>query len=599
MKHNRIKKGFRFVRDLVRHFTVDFLAYAKKAWQAQLVRLYLLSFIRQLIHHLNQFRIYLYVNGIQQHHINEEGMCRLSDTARGLHMLLPKGEAYTYSILVAVDDAAPALLKRSLRSALNQSAPFCQVIIGLMRPPSLEIETILAEIRTEKRVEVLSIDGAATETEAINVLAQAANGRYLFILGQEDWMRPDCLLRFEQTLRTLPEPENAVVYCNGNEVTDRGFFVPETEWRQPPCVIFPYFFKFFKEKGVLIPSVLWKKIGGLSSKAKGAEYEALLLELDLQGALFEHLPLALYAIPHGGRGLKTKCLEQFLEQLRHYSVRKGIKWEWTEGYRSDCVRALPAVDATLSIQVIIPYKDQRELTLRCVESVLNQKEVTCQITAIDNASTDASIGKQIEQMGGEVLTIREPFNYSRLNNRAVRETKKGAHCQILVFLNNDVELQSDALFEMLRWICQPKIGMVGCRLHYPDGRLQHGGVVINPQGLEEMRWEHVEKLRPFEEMVRSKELGFFDAVTAACAMVKREHFLAVGGFDEIWHPIGYSDTQLAALLARKGLKSFYTPYAVGTHHESVSRKKSIEDFENSKWLHSLLEKRQKWGMPHY
>lgn len=211
------------------------------------------------------------------------------------------------------------------------------------------------------------------------------------------------------------------------------------------------------------------------------------------------------------------------------------------------------------------------------------------ITAVDNRSSDPSIAEAIKKLGGEVIHIDEPFNYSRLNNLAVNRTQTANDCDMLLFLNNDVELEPDALSEMVRWCAQPGIGMVGCRLNYPDGRLQHGGVRLYTGMKKAMRWDHIEKFRSFDEMDESKTLGLFDAVTAACAMMKRKTFLEVGGFDEVWYPIGYSDTNLAIKLAARGLKCFYTPYGVGIHHESISRKTSIEDFENSWWLHNLLK----------
>jgi len=141
---------------------------------------------------------------------------------------------------------------------------------------------------------------------------------------------------------------------------------------------------------------------------------------------------------------------------------------------------------------------------------------------------------------------------------------------------------------MTRWIDQPHIGMVGCRLNFPDGRLQHGGVTLDHKGDEGMHWNHVERLLDFDKMNITKKLGVFPAVTAACALIKKKDFLGVSGFDETWYPIGYSDTNLAVKLGNIGLKCFYTPYAVGVHHESVSRKDSFEDYENSWWLHNLL-----------
>ena len=144
--------------------------------------------------------------------------------------------------------------------------------------------------------------------------------------------------------------------------------------------------------------------------------------------------------------------------------------------------------------------------------------------------------------------------------------------------------------EMSRWIDQPQIGMVGCRLHYPDGSLQHGGVDIYSRGpITRMTWEHIERFSTFDKTMNlTKRIRIMKAVTAACAMVKRQTFLDVGGFDEVWYPIAYSDTNLAVKLTMKGLKCLYTPYAVGIHHESVSRScDNIEDYENSRWLHQL------------
>jgi GT2 family glycosyltransferase len=407
------------------------------------------------------------------------------------------------------------------------------------------------------------------------------------VLREEDWLRPDFLLRCEQTLRIFPDAEKKVLYCNLNKISDKGYFLPNSEYRQPKQLCFPFFFYPFVEKGLLIPAALWKQTGGINLQHKGAEYEHLLLQLDVAGATFQHIPLNLYSIRFSVKQGENKSQAALLQVLEHYSKSKRLNWQWLPGYQAPSVRAIPALPR-YSIQIVIPYKDQKELTMKCMHSLMRQEDVQFQVTAVDDCSKDASIAQEIERMGGEIISIQEPFNYSRLNNLAVKLTQKAKHCEVVLFLNNDVELEPNALSEMLRWVDQPQIGMVGCRLHYPDGRLQHGGVGINFHGREEMRWEHIEKLRRFDEMKVTKALGIFDAVTAACAMMKRQTFLEVGGFDEIWYPIGYSDTNLAVKVAARGLKCFYTPYAVGVHHESVSRKSSIEDYENSWWLHHLL-----------
>lgn len=586
------------MRDLALHFSKDLSAYFYKGWQASLIGPYALSFARSLIFYLNQFRIYLHINGIQHHHIREDKIKRLQQTTEGLHSLLPRHLQFSFSILLAVDDPRPSFFEESLLSALSQTAPQLEVLVGLMHPPSEKIRRVLLKAQEAKgeRLKIFELFGLGKRQEVINALADEAKGQYFLILGEEDWIRPDALFRYEQTLRIFSEPERKVLYCNSNRMNDKGYFVPESEYRQPATLTFPYFFKPFEEKGVLVPASLWRAVNGLTLKSEGAEYERLFLQFDLHGASFQQLPLILYSVRASSQKTEKKSMEVFLQVLEEYSQAKGLDWKWVPGLRNDTVRAIPRASSS-SIQVIIPYKDQRELTMKCINTLFKQKGVQFHVTAVDNGSHDLSIGEEIEKLGGEVLRIEEPFNYSRLNNLAVKMTKEAAGCDLLLFLNNDVELEPDALNEMLRWVDQPSIGMVGCRLHYPDGRLQHGGVVINPHGREEMRWEHVEKLRRLDELHIAKELGFCDAVTAACAMVKRTVFLDVGGFDEVWHPIGYSDTHLAVKLASKGLRSFYTPYAAGIHHESVSRKSAIEDYENSWWLHRLLLEQETASRP--
>jgi GT2 family glycosyltransferase len=590
-----MKRSLRFLQELFLHFSRDLSTYFYKGWQARLMRHYLKAFARSLIFYLNQCRIYLYSHGIQQHHIREENIKKLQMTSQGLHNLLLQDARFSYSILIPVAQPQPAFFQETLESALNQSAPLLEILIGLMQPPSPEIMEILSHAQqcNAAKLQIFHFFQMSEKREVINQLAEKATGHFLLMMDAEDWIRPDFLLRCEQTLRIFPDFERRVLYCNLNALSDKGYFIPNSEYRQPSSLCFPFFFKCFVEKGLLIPTALWKKAGGLHAHCKGAEYENLLLQLDLADAAFQHIPLNLYSFRFTAKRNEVKSQKAFLEVLEKYSQARQLDWKWSPGYQEHSVRAIPSLSFDHSIQVIIPYKDQKSLTMKCIHHVLKQKDVHFKITAVDNRSTDASIAREIKALGGEVIAVDEPFNYSRLNNLAVKATQTAADCDVLLFLNNDVELEPNALSEMLRWIDQPQIGIVGCRLHYPDGRLQHGGIRINFYGKEEMRWEHIEKLRRFEDMNLTKTLGFFNAVTAACAMIKRQIFLEVGGFDEIWYPIGYSDTNLAAKIAAKGLKSFYTPYAIGIHYESVSRKSSIEDYENSWWLHHLLMDNQK------
>ena len=565
-----IKKGGNLLRDMLRFF--------HRGWQARLLVSYARSFVSSLLLHLNQFRHSLYSGGMELHTIKDHQITKLKSTTRGLHSLLPPDARFTFSILMIVDKPDHNFFKISLESALEQSAPHVEILLGCVQPMSDEIRDVIAHFETEYRsaLNVYPLNDQDTHAD----LAKRAKGHFHLLLGQEDWIRPDLLFRYEQTLRILQDSENTVLYCRSNQLRGRNAFIPECIRKPCARLTFPYFFDRVETAGLLVPSTLWRKIEKYSLGVDVEERE-LLLRLDLAGAKFQPVPFCLYSVRRGS----DEKAPMSLSVLEKYTIAKGLTWQWHPGYNGK-PRAIPTLPNRPHIQVIIPFNDQKEITLKCIHSILKQKNISTKITAIDNRSVDRTITREIRDLGGEVIVIDEPFNYSRLNNLAVQQTKTASDCEILLFLNNDVELESNALEEMLRWIDQPLIGIVGCRLHFPDGKLQHGGVRLLPHETM-MRWEHREKFRHFEDLDASKSLGIVDAVTAACAMIKRQTFLDVGGLDEIWYPIGYSDTNLAMKLAARGLKCFYTPYAVGTHHESISRKTAIEDYENSWWLHHL------------
>lgn len=585
-----LSKNFKKITNLIR----DFLGYFRRGLRQKQFRLYFNSFSQLVVHHLNRLRHSLYTNGIQLCDIHDPKLPALHRRVVGLHSLLPYNPLYSYSILLPLSNPNPHFLKATLDSLRQQTASKLEILIGFDKQPSQEILKIVEGFKKENpnNIKIYPFNPHVNKDHfVINDLASKATGHYLFLIGQEDWIRPDLLFRYEQTLRILQKPETTILYCDENQINHAGHFVPLSEWRKATHLHFPYFFEPIGEKSLLIPKALWQKVNGIKTHHRGYEIQDLLLQMEAIGAIFQHVPFSLYAA-RSKKDNKHNSYSSFIKVLQEYTKEKKLDWKWIPGYGQSRARAIPRLKPH-KVQIVIPFKDQKELTLKCIHTVLKQKEVPFVITAIDNNSQDQSIAEELRLLGVEVLAINEPFNYSRLNNLAVKMTKSALDCDLVLFLNNDVELDSEALLEMVRWIDQPNIGMIGCRLHYPDGRLQHGGVKLDHSHLTEMRWEHIEKLRTFEQMDETKQLGVVEAVTAACALVKRSTFLAVGGFDEIWYPIGYSDTNLAVKMKDVGLVCFYTPYAFGIHHESVSRKEVLEDYENSKWLHNILKSQSK------
>lgn len=520
----------------------------------------------------------------------EPEFLRLQKRVKGLHALFGKDLRFSYSILVPLESSSPTYLKECLLSCCNQTALNFEIIVGANTVLSKPSQKIIEDIQKEHS-NVIFYDFSTEDKNIplLNLMAEKAHKNFMLIVDATDWIRPDLLFRYEQLLRSFERPETVVVTSNENVINKRGIALPNSE-KQKSIPIFPYLFQeAFPLRGVLIPSILWKRLKGLRQEFSGAVKEDLLLRLDLEGVVFSNIPIALYSCLRGAKDELKFNKVSLKRAMEEYSFKKGLDWKFSLGDYPCSIEAIPKADLTHKIHVIVPFKDLKEMTLRSIELVLKQKNVSLSVTAIDNNSEDKSVAVAIRQMGCEVLHIDEPFNYSRLNNLAVEKSEVGKTCDLLLFLNNDVELENNALMEMLRWIDQPKIGAVGACLLYPNGTIQHGGIDCLPYKYEEMiHYNLVDYMQRVLPSNRSSSVSIVDSVTGACLLVKKDLFLKVGGFNEIWFPVAYSDVELTKRIEDYGFKCLYTPHAKGIHHESISRKVVLEDVENSRWLHDLV-----------
>lgn len=222
------------------------------------------------------------------------------------------------------------------------------------------------------------------------------------------------------------------------------------------------------------------------------------------------------------------------------------------------------------VSVIIPTRNGTDLLRTCITGLRATDYPDLEIIIVDNGSDDPGTLTYLQSLAEEgviVLPQPGPFNYSALNNRAV-EVASG---DLICLLNNDIEMLSpDWLAIMVTQALRPDVGAVGAQLLYPDGRIQHAGVVIgvgNAAG-HAHRFVYPEDEGYFRRHALPQ---FITAVTAACLVVQKDRFLAVGGLDEANFPVAFNDVDLCLRLNQQGWQSFYEPRAVLVHHESVSR----------------------------
>lgn len=520
----------------------------------------------------------------------------LGRRAQGCHTLLAQtSPALSYSILMPVYRPKPRFFECALRAALDQSAPQMEVLVGFDGKPSGELTEIVSRLRSSHARGAALRDftfehGGISATT--NALAQRAVGTHLLFMDHDDWMRPDLLYRYEQTLRLTGAPFQTVLSCDELKIDVSDSILPGTRVHKADRPTFPYFFQNHIAHALLVPKALFDQVGGLRTVCDGAQDYDLCLRLDLGGARFENIPLPLYAwrshpqSTASSADVKHSTSDNGLRAFTDYVAARGLAWDTEAGLLPTQYRARPRVTQIPAVHAILPFRDGGTLTQKAVASLRRQTGIDVRITAVDNGSRDLSIGRALEAEGCEVLRVDEPFNYSRLNNFAEKNSKFAADTPLVLFMNNDVELDAGALREMIGWALEAPIGAVGCRLHYPNGLLQHGGIELDRRGpAHKETWVYPEGGRPEASLGRTLVLRTCDAVTAACLLTRREVHRAVGGFDENLYPIAYSDTDYCRRIRERELFVLYTPFARGVHDESASRPRgAVEDFESSEWL---------------
>lgn len=236
------------------------------------------------------------------------------------------------------------------------------------------------------------------------------------------------------------------------------------------------------------------------------------------------------------------------------------------------------------ITLLIPTRDALQLTRTCVESILARTAYPAyEILLLDNQSCERATLDWFAEISQHpkvrVLHYDAPFNYSAINNFGVAHST----APLIALINNDTEVMNpDWLGNMVQHALRPTVGCVGAKLYYADQTIQHGGVIV---GLWEMAG-HSHKLYPRSArgyQYRLQTVQNYSAVTAACLVMRRELFLAVGGLNEQHLTVAFNDVDLCLKAQQAGFRNLWIPDAELFHYESKSRGK--EDTPQKKARH--------------
>ena len=248
------------------------------------------------------------------------------------------------------------------------------------------------------------------------------------------------------------------------------------------------------------------------------------------------------------------------------------------------------------VSIIIPTYDRNELLQACINSIfINTSYTNYEIIIVDNGSIKDEtliLLKKLQQQGIRVIHVNCSFNYSRLNNIAAKKARGSIYC----LMNNDIKIISpDWLNEMVSFAIQDDIGVVGARLWYPDGTLQHGGIILGYSGLGVAghAFPNLRRGDPgyFSKAIVHREVS---AVTGACMVVRRFVYEQVNGLDESL-AVDFNDIDFCLKVRQMGYRNVWTPFAEMFHIESATRKQKnkLKDYCRFKRESDLMF--QRWG----
>ncbi len=257
------------------------------------------------------------------------------------------------------------------------------------------------------------------------------------------------------------------------------------------------------------------------------------------------------------------------------------------------VYPLPALPPRVS--VIIPTRDRADLLRTCTAGLLETTAYPeLELLIVDNGSTDPEALQLLDGLASlkqvRVLTRPGPFNWSALNNDGVANMQG----EIALLLNNDIEvIEPHWLWQLVAHAIRPEVGAVGAKLLYPDGRVQHAGVVLGPNG----RGTHVWRFSAPEATGYLDQLRIVrqvSAVTGACLAIRRATYEQAGGCDE-GLPITWNDVDLCLRVRALGLQVVWTPHARLTHHEQATRGNDNSPERQAMFRQAQDMMRVRWG----
>lgn len=481
------------------------------------------------------------------------------------------------SIVMPVYNPNLAWLTEAIESVRSQVYPDWELCIADDCSTNPKVRKFLSECQEkDKRIKVVYREENGHISRASNSALEIANGSWIALLDQDDIIPAHALYHVAKSLNDYPD--TLLMYSDEDKINEKGArFNPyfKTDFNRH---LF-YSHNMVSHLGVYSADLV-NKVGGFRTGVEGSQDYDLALRCieEINESQVRHIPRVLYhwrvhsESTAGGGDAKPYAMLAGEKVLNEHFVRTGRIAR--SSYIGSCYRtnyALPEIEPSVSI--IIPTKNNFNLISSCIENIFcHTAYQNYEVVVVDNGSSDSDCITYFEYLNQSDRSVRVlskdiPFNYSKLNNYAVSQSNS----DVVVLLNDDVEIKDkEWLGELVSFAAQREIGAVGPKLLYPDGRVQHAGIILGLMNAAGHAFKFFHDSDP-GYFGRANFISEFSAVTGACLAVERKKYLDVGGLDEDNFAVAYNDVDFCLKLKRQGLVNVMTPFCRLIHHESITR----------------------------
>lgn len=505
------------------------------------------------------------------------------------------------SIIMPVYNPLLNHLGEALDSVLAQLYPDWELCLADDASTALGVRNLITEYtRKDARIKAVFRPVNGHISAASNSALELASGEFIALMDQDDLLPAHAL--YHVAIEINRHPDAGLFYSDEDKVNDDGqrldpYFKPD--WN--PDLFCSH--NLITHLAIYRTSLV-REIGGFRQGYEGSQdYDLARRVIErITPAQIRHIPRVLYhwrihdqSTAAGGLSNKPYAYEAAQKTLNEYLAPRGAYVEHGPFLGSYRVRYTIPQPVPL-VSLIIPTRDGVDVLKACIESIRNKTTYpNWEILVVDNQSTAPLTLAYFAQLSHDerirIIKYDAPFNYSDINNYAVQNAKG----MLIGLINNDIEvITTDWLEEMVSHAMRPEIGAVGAKLLYPDGRIQHSGVILGLGGLA----AHAHRFFDQDShgyCGHASLVKNYSAVTGACLLVKKDLYEKIGGLDATNLTVAYNDVDFCLRLGELGYRNIYTPYAILYHHESLTRGAEDTPEKIARFTAETRYMRERWG----